>query len=101
MTKVKQTKVKQFKQLTDYLNAYGGRIVLIRGDLQLSLSGKYDVYNIKKGTHRELSYRDALNYYRMTGWTPFATTLEARETQTRRYAGKEQEVRVWRGLHRV
>ncbi|KOP29501.1 hypothetical protein ADM98_11565 [Exiguobacterium sp. BMC-KP] len=98
---MKMTKVKQFKQLTDYLSQYSGRIVLIRGDLQLSLGTKYDVYNIKKGTHRELSYRDALNYYRMTGWTPFATTLEARQTQTRRYVEKEQEVRGWRGLHRV
>ncbi len=66
MTKVKQTKVKQFKQLTDYLNATADGSCS-SGRPELSLSGKYDVYNIKKGTHRELSYRDALNYYRMTG----------------------------------
>ncbi|WP_214807555.1 hypothetical protein [Exiguobacterium sp. s102] len=84
---MKMTKVKQFKQLTDYLEQYGGRIVLKRGDLQLSLASKLDVYNLRKGTHRELTWRDALNYYRMDGWEPVVSTLECRETQTRRYVG--------------
>lgn len=84
---MKMTKVKQFKQLMDYLEQYGGRIVLKRGDLQLSLASKLDVYNLRKGTHRELTWRDALNYYRMDGWEPVVSTLECRETTTRRYVG--------------
>lgn len=84
---MKMTKVKQFKQLMDYLEQYGGRIVLKRGDLQLSLASKLDVYNLRKGTHRELTWRDALNYYRMDGWEPVVSTLECRETRTRRYVG--------------
>ncbi|WP_214854940.1 hypothetical protein [Exiguobacterium sp. s130] len=98
---MKMTKIKQFKQLTDYLYKYDGRIVLIKGDQQLSLASKHDLYDIKKGTHRQLSFGEALRLYRKEGWKPYVTTLEARETQTRRYAGKEQEVRGWRGLHRV
>ncbi|WP_026830812.1 hypothetical protein [Exiguobacterium antarcticum] len=84
---MKMTKVKQFKQLMDYLNQYGGRIVLQRGDLQLSLASKLDVYNMRKGTHRQLTHRDALNYYRLDGWTPVISTMETRKTPTRRYVG--------------
>ncbi|WP_393965789.1 hypothetical protein [Exiguobacterium sp. S22-S28] len=84
---MKMTKVKQFNQLMAYLDQYGGRIVLQRGDLQLSLASKLDVYNMRKGTHRQLTHRDALNYYRLEGWTPVISTLECRETQTRRYVG--------------